>query len=39
MRHLHITRRIVVSWILGASLMLLSAASVLADGGGVKLPH
>ena len=31
--------RFVVSWILGTALALMSAATVLADGGGPPFPH
>ena len=34
-----VSRPIVVSWILGTALALLSAAAVLADGGGTLIPH
>jgi hypothetical protein len=34
-----ISRSIITSWILGAALALLSAAVVLASGGGTPIPH
>jgi hypothetical protein len=34
-----LSRRIVASWILGTALALMSAAAVLADGGGPNFPH
>ena len=34
-----ISRPVFTSWILGIALSLLSAAIVLADGGGTNFPH